>query len=124
MATHLFYLSGQFLLGNLSPPARQDGQALQQHSSVLLWKSLEVRADLVDPGHQKALHVLEDLAKKSLVHPVLPFDLSLQGSLAVQADHHHQHLGVLVFLQALLDLEKTGWQLSTSESSNNHILVI
>lgn len=124
MATHLSYLSGQFLLGNLSPPAHQDGQALQQHSSVLLWKSLEVQADLVDPGHLKALHAQGDLAKKSLVHPVLPFDLSLQGSLAVQADRHHQHLGVLVLLEVLLDLEKTGWRLSTSESSNNHIQVI
>lgn len=124
MATHLFYLSGQFLLGNLSPPAHQDGQALQQHSSVLLWKSLEVRAHLVDPVHQKALHVQGDLAKKSLAHLVLPFDLSLQGSLAVQADHHHQHLGVPVLLVVLLDLEKTGWQLSTSESSNNRIRVI
>lgn len=58
----------------------------------------------MDPGHQETLNVLGDLAKTVLVRRVLPSDLSLLGSLVLQADHRHRQLEFLAILEVLLNL--------------------
>lgn len=101
------YLSDPSLLGSLFLLVHLSAQALQGHSSVLL-KSLEVQEGQVDPGDRETLNVLGDLAETALEHQSLPSDLYLLGSQVIQADHHLQQLGVLVFLEVLLNLKKTG----------------
>lgn len=90
MKTIISHLSGLSLLGNLSLPAHRDARVLQGCSFVLLWKSLEVQEDLVNPENQEPLDVLGDRAEISLEHRLHLSGLSLLGSLVVQADHRHR----------------------------------
>lgn len=90
MKTIISHLSGLSLQGNLSLPAHRDARVLQGCSFVLLWKSLAVQGDLVNPEDQEPLDVLGDQAEIPLERQLHPSDLSLLGSLVVQADHHHQ----------------------------------